>query len=552
MKTDILIIGAGPVGLMAALLLSNQGISSIIVDRRFERLSAPKAHAVNPRTIEICDAAGLSGDAIRAEGSPPHLAGLVRFASKLNGVQFGTLPYERQTDDALDITPFPLINISQPRFETAVAAEIQNRKNVALMRGAECQSLKQTAECIHADIHFNGNDAPLAIAAKYVLAADGAGSRSRDALGIEMEGPDALQNHIMIHCEGDLSAYASDPPGVLTFTFDPTGNGVFIFYDDMKTWVFMKTYDPSKESPDAYDEARCRREVNAAIGAEDAHYIVKNISPWQMTAQIAKSYRKDRVFLIGDAAHRFPPTGGLGLNTGVGDAHNLMWKLAAVLKGYAGEGLLDTYETERRPVAVNNSTQSMTNAAKIFEVIAALYGNDPEKTGEHFAKMCTEGSKGPGLEAAIKAQRPHFDSIKLQLGYRYHSDALIGSNEVATSPDDDISVYTPSYEVGALVPHAWTQENVSLLSQLAQDRFTLLCGPTSEDWKAATDGIDLLHFVPCRNKWPRGADLPDDGALLVRPDGHIAARYHSSENASATRLKGDLATILSATRTVEA
>lgn len=548
MKTQVLIIGAGPVGLTAALLLSNYGISSMIVDRRFERMTAPKAHAINPRTIEICDQAGLPGELLRSYGTPAELAGWVRFVSNLSGVEFGNLPYERQTDEALKITPFPLTNLSQPKFEFLLANKIQERSNVSLLRGAQCDGLVQSEHGVKAQIMLRGNDRPLSIEADYVLAADGAGSRTRDALEIGMEGPDALQNYVMIHCEGDLSAFIPDRPGILFFTFDPEAGGAFIFYDDTKTWVYMKSYDPDTESRNDFDESRCRREVIKAIGSEQVNFVVRNVSPWTMTAQIATAYQRGRVFLVGDAAHRFPPTGGLGLNTGVGDAHNICWKLAYVLNGKAHNTLLDSYEQERRPVALNNSEQSLANAAKMFEVIAALYGADPTATATHFAKICEAPAKHPEIENAIEAQRPHFDSIRLQLGYRYHSSALVGSREPDGAADDDISVYRPSYEVGALLPHDWVDTGYprrSVLSMLDPVRFTLVCGEKAADWKGVAGALSsLVAIADYPRSWSSQTGLADDGALLVRPDGHIAARYEGANSASAETLSADLATIL--------
>ncbi len=545
MKTQVLIVGAGPIGLMAGLLLSNQGISSIIVDRRFERMTAPKAHAVNPRTIEICDAAGLSGHALRAHGSPVELAGSVRFASKLSGTRFGELPYERQTDKDLDITPFPLINISQPQFEAQLAAQIQTKDNVGLLRGAECREILEEANGIRAQVFLRGAQEPLEIGASYVLSADGAGSRTRDALGITMEGPETLQNYVMIHCKGDLSDITGDQPGVLYFTFDPEASGAFIFYDDMTTWVFMKSYDPSTESAEDFDEERCRGEVLNAIGHDNVQFSVENISPWRMSSQMASAYRKGRIFLIGDAAHRFPPTGGLGLNTGAGDAQNISWKLAKVLKGEASERLLDTYEIERRPVAVDNSEQSMTNAAKMFELFSVLYGEDPSTKMQHFASMCEAGADDERIQAAIEIQRPHFDSIKLQLGYRYHSEALIGSKPIDRAPDDDISNYKPSYDVGALLPHEWVQNGAdrsSLLSLLSSTEFSLI-GRSEKGRAVAEELSNDIRYISAPATWADKEDLAGVVALLIRPDGHIAARY--GETASAEAVRRDLNTILS-------
>ncbi len=544
MKTQVLIIGAGPVGLIAGLLLAKQGVLAIIVDRRVERMTAPKAHAVNPRTIEICDQAGLPGELLRSYGTPPEQAGWVRFMSRLSGVEFGSLTYERQTDDALAITPFPLINISQPNFEHLVALELQKNEQVGLLRGAECRALEETADGVIADIQLRGGAAPLQIRADYVIAADGAGSRTRERLDIQMDGPPALQHYVMIHCEGDLSEFIGDRPGVLYFTFDPDAAGVFILYDDTRNWVFMRSYDPQRETAEAFDEERCRREVIGALGTNDVTFRIRNRSPWTMSAQVAESYRRGRVFLAGDAAHRFPPTGGLGLNTGVGDVHNLCWKLAYVLGGAAAPALLDSYEIERRPVAQNNTAQSLANSAKIIEVFSALYGDRPDETRAHFAQRCANPGGFSAIKEAIDAQSPHFDSIQLQLGYHYHSNALIGSAP-ATVPDNaDISQYTPSFEVGALLPHCWVASGAgrhALLSDLAPNAFTLVFGSTADlAGPVLPEGVRAIRYP---QSWQALAALSDDGALLVRPDGHIAARYDSAAAASRDVAR-DLHTIL--------
>lgn len=546
----VLIAGAGPVGCMAALLLARQGVATRLVDRRSEPSSAPKAHAVNPRTLEICDGLGICAATLRRRGASANDAGFVRFMGTLSGPEFGALPYERQDDGALIHTPFPLTNMPQPAFESALFQAIAEQPLVTLQRGVNCTALRQNPDRVMATLVEGGRSVELACS--YVVAADGAGSRLRAALGIPMEGPEALQHYIMIHFEADLRELTASRPGVLYFVLDPATSGVLIAYDRATTWVLMHPHDPATQAPEIFDEARCRSLVEAAIGAP-AHLTIRNISPWTMSAQIASRYRSGRVFLVGDAAHRFPPTGGLGMNTGVVDAQNLAWKLAAVLKGQAGDVLLDSYEAERRPVAVVNAEQSLLNASRIFELFAAVFGPDPTRQTDHYCALAADPAASAELRAAIEAQRPHFDSLNLQLGYRYHPGARADGSMPPAGADVDISDYQPSWEVGAHLPHLWVRrdgERVSLLSLRDPAWFTLLAGPAAGTWSSAADAIGMHRVVADRDfsasrDWTSLTGLPDTGALLVRPDGHIASRFSGSIDAAAD-LSLALSTLLAA------
>ncbi len=528
---------------MTGLMLSRMGVSTVIVDRRFERMTAPKAHAVNPRTLEICDQFGVAVDAIRAVASPPEIGASVLFKARLQGFELGALPYERQDDDALQITPFPLVNVSQPAFEKILADKISDTSDIGLLRAAQKDALTEDADGVTAQIVLKGARHPIEVRSKYVVAADGAGSRTRRDLDIEMVGPAAIKSHVMIHCRGDLGRYLRGRYGVLVFSFDPAAPGVFIFYDDGSSWVFMHSYDPETESPADYDEDKCRNVVRRAIGDPQADFTICNRSPWTMAAQVAGAYRKGRIFLAGDAAHRFPPSGGLGLNTGVGDAHNLAWKIAHVLHGHASPSLLDSYEEERRPVALNNTSQSVQNAAKLGLVEALLYGDDPAKRSDHFDAVLNDPEKIDALADAVEAQRPHFDSIALQLGYRYRSAAIVDGER--DDPNADCSDYQPSYAAGALLPHEWIENGGrSLLSVVDPVKFTLICGPTADRLAAEIAGDEHCCVYRYSDDWTARTGVSSDGALLIRPDGHIAARYDTGAIVQADVVRGDLARIL--------
>ncbi len=532
----VLIVGAGPVGQLAALLLSHHGVGSVLIDKRLKTLSAPKAHAINARTLEICESIGVSAARLRELGASANEGGEVRFVGTLTGTEFGCLPYERQDEGAFEFTPFPLSNIPQPVFEEELEAHVRGNSGIDFRRGVECTALHEVNDRVDATLVTLEGGGEETQSFDYVIAADGAGSKIRDSLGIEMEGPEALSNYLMIHFSADLRPLTAGRRGVLYFLFEPGVRGTFIAYDHAKTWVFMHPWDPQSENRGDYDDQRCLALIEKAVGQPLPETKVENVSPWTMTAQVAGQYRRGRVFLAGDAAHRIPPAGGLGINSGAGDVQNLAWKLAAVLKGEAGEGLLDTYEVERQPVARNNNEQSLKNAMKIFDLIVALHGTEAEKTAERYAAVSANPDAYPELARAVEAQKPHFDSFDLQLGYRYQSAAIY---EPAPIPEiTDVSDYQPSWDAGAHFPHRWVSAKggtVALQSLLSASRFTLLCGPAAAqpDCNKMFDqlrfGTDFDRLSEQDEGWAVQTGLPDSGAVLIRPDGHIAARFNLVE-----------------------
>jgi 2,4-dichlorophenol 6-monooxygenase len=297
--------------------------------------------------------------------------------------------------------------------------------------------------------------------------------------------------------------------------------GVLVAHDIDSDWVFMHEWDPEREPAESYDEARCAEIVRAAIGGVAVPFVIRTIATWHMSLQVAERYRAGRAFLVGDAAHRFPPTGGLGLNTGVQDAHNLAWKLAAVEHGWAPAALLDSYEAERKPIAHLNGEASARNAAKLVEVSQAL------------------GARGEGDRAAVRAaianQAEHFDMLGLQLGFRYERGALVADGTEPPTVANPVREYVPCGCPGVRVPHAWTQRGgarVSTLDLLPVDRFTLIAGARGEAWleAAAKCEAPLARLAIGRDvadvdgAWRAALGITEEGALLVRPDQHVAWR----------------------------
>jgi 2,4-dichlorophenol 6-monooxygenase len=537
----VLVVGGGPTGLTASLLLARQGIRSLVVDRRDGPHRAPQAHVVNPRTLEICRAAGVDMERLRASATRREDGAHVVWMTTLAGEELGRLPYERQGDENLRVTPTPLLNLSQHLFEPILLDRVREEAAVEVRYRHQWGALEQDADGVTSRIDDLERGRSEVVRSRWVLAADGAGSRVRQALDVGMIGPDRLQSFVMIHFEANLRALVRERPAILYWLVDPEVLCTLVAHDVERTWVLMHPYEPDTESADAYTKDVCAGIVRRAIGRDDVELAVRDVSTWAMTAQLADRYAVGRVFLVGDSAHRFPPTGGLGMNTGIQDAHNLAWKLATVDRGVAAASLLETYERERRPVAQENAEQSLNNAMKMWEVFQAL-GILPGDVAGSKARMTAalaDPAAREALREAIEHQREHFDMFGLQLGFGYDTGALVGDGSPRPTAPNPVRDFIPTTRPGSRVPHAWVErggERVSILDLLPYDGFTLLAGSAGGPWASAAAAVRELpvrcltagrDFTDPDGHWASVCEIDAGGAVLVRPDQHVAWRTRS-------------------------
>jgi 2,4-dichlorophenol 6-monooxygenase len=514
---DVVIVGAGPTGLTAAHLCRRLGLSAVVLEKRTGPQRSPAAHAVNARSFEIWRQAGVDMQPILDATLAPEEAGMVRWVTKLGGELIGSLPYERQGDEMLAITPTPLRNLSQHRLEPLLLApELDVRYQHSF------------ADAVDNDggvaIDVTAPDGAYQLRAKYLLGADGAASSVRTWTGIEMVGPRTIESFLMVHLGADFRSLIGDDIGVLHWVIDPASGGTFVSHGAEREWVYMRSWDPDTETLESLDHDCCTALVRQALSNPDVDFDILGISTWHMSAQIAERYRRGRTFLVGDAAHRFPPTGGLGLNSGVADVHNLVWKLAAVEAGWLAPEMLDTYESERRPVAQFNCDQSMENAFKLIEIPMALgFSGDMAPSPEEVDAILADPQRRAGVEAAIANQAIHFDLLGLQLGHAYEGPLVVPDGSEPAVLDEPARDYEPSTRPGGRLRHAWIADGVSTLDLIDPKIPTVLVRAGAEPVGIETRVPFVVASCP-PEVWDENLDLDPQLCLIVRPDQHVAFR----------------------------
>ena len=288
-------------------------------------------------------------------------------------MRIGKLEYERMDPAVLDATPEMIHNIPQPELEQLFADELARSDIVEIRKGHSFISVNQTLRskeaCTLVKEQSSGKE--YEVTSRFVVGCDGRKSKVREALGILSDGEDSVEAMMTIHFNADIRSVVGEHVGILHWIFDPEVSGFIISYDLSGNLVLIHNFDPKTHPGESWTEIQCRKIVDKAIG-QKIEYDILSFRPWILSRKIARSYRAGKVFLAGDAAHSFPPNGGLGLNSGIADVHNLAYKIAAVLKGWASDSLLESYQADRRPVAEVNALQSVKNGKQIFGLLKAL------------------------------------------------------------------------------------------------------------------------------------------------------------------------------------
>ncbi|KAI8938280.1 hypothetical protein NX059_005938 [Plenodomus lindquistii] len=563
-ELPILIVGGGPTGLLSAYMLSKHGIKSLLIEKYPERLAAPKAHALCPRSLEICRQYGLDTNAMRKLGTPREDANRVNFVTNLSGEHIGFLPYERMDAEVLEHTPEMIHNIPQPAFENFVAKELEHDPNVEIRKNVAYVTSRQGDDHVISTVEERSTKAQWQVRSRHVLACDGAKSQVRKDLGIESEGEDGCKSYphetmMTIHFKANLRPIVGEKIGMLHWITDPACSGFIIAYDLDANHVLISNFNSKKNPVDTWSQEVAQTTVAAAIG-QKVPFEVLSYRPWLLSRKVANQYRQGNILLVGDAAHSFPPTGGLGLNSGIADAHNLAYKVAAVHQGWATPSILQTYEDDRRQIALVNSTQSVKNGKKIFSFLKALGTagiDDVEEARKNLHKSTRDPEKQDMIAREVEGQREHFDNLGLHIGYVY--------GDKTTPPH--ASKFSPKFIPGGRLPHAWIKprsgaaslkvspldvsyikefhqtdinaRQFSILDLVKFDSFTLIVS-SHHTWASRVDQLYDLFQSSGINLHLRSIDehfefvyeeqlkMYNDGSgilrgcgLLVRPDQHL-------------------------------
>jgi 2-polyprenyl-6-methoxyphenol hydroxylase-like FAD-dependent oxidoreductase len=592
----VVVIGAGPTGSTLALLLARAGVRVTLVERNTAPQAHPAACILDTRTMEVFRETGQA-DRILAESQSPFERAGITWVTNLAERELGrcsALPPD--LDGLLAASPVHATVFPQNRLEPILWEEAAANRLIDFRIGHECVAIHETEHGVTCTLATA--DGRMEVSADYLVGCDGTGSPVRHLAGIGHDGR-IFQHMIGVYFNADLGQMVDRRKSILYWTLNPDALGVLIAHWLPVEWVLFVPYYPPQQTAESYTESRCRSLVEHAVGFTPPDLEVRLVRPWSLGASVADRYRQGRIFLAGDAAHAFPPTGGLGLNTGVQDAHNLAWKLAAVMRDEGGPDLLDTYEVERRPVARTNLEHSVANFEQMSDLLdivglslkqqerlqaaqsSTVFTSLPPRWQRNAINIALRQALAPlrilseasgrgeharhEFERRIPGQARHYRFAGLDLGFVYERGAVIPDGTPRPVPEDPVSEYRPTTWPGSRLPHFYGERGeaaVSVHDVLLPHGFTLLVGPqAAQAWRQAARTAEATLRMPVvclvigaggdvdfrdpDGRWPDLSEVGRTGAVLVRPDGHVAWRAHSLPDSPGESLDAALRRLLS-------
>jgi len=553
---DVVVIGGGPVGLVSTIQLGRAGVKTLLLERRPTFSVHTKAAGIHARTMEIYRQLGLA-DTLRKRGAGYSNEGFsVGWMTRLNGIELGSIQFgatQAEKELFYSWSPELLAFCSQDIYEPILADVARQIPAVELLQSSPATGITQDEKGV--TVEYSADGSKRTVRAQYVIGADGVRSPTRNWLGITESGIASLGNSINVSFTAPMEPYRAGRGYGLFWIINGDTQGAFAWRNRGDLWSYNFEAAPN-EDPQSYTAERCAEVVRVAAGVPDLPVNVISILHWQHDQAVTDRWRSGRVFLAGDASHRFPPHGGFGMNSGLQDSQNLVWKIIARLRWGAGDGLLDSYEAERKPVAQHNGDQCILNTKRMAETGFLL--KDPKSLA------VIETPEGEPLRqkiiSSIPKQREQFFSQGQQFGQIYDSTALVkdGTARVESS----VSEYRPTGYPGARAPHVWlknAQGSAFSTIDLYNGGFILFAAGDGQGWMAAAAAAAKALSAPLTSfvigapgyvqrsedaKWEALVGVGPTGALLVRPDGHVGARWTALPKDAAAALKDALGRIL--------
>jgi 2-polyprenyl-6-methoxyphenol hydroxylase-like FAD-dependent oxidoreductase len=515
--TAILIAGGGPVGLALAIELGRLGVDCTLVEARDGTINQPKMNFVNVRSMEFVRRWGLT-DRVRDGGHPDDFRPNVIWVTAVTGHEIARLNFPPfREENTRFFSPASDCLISQYWFDPILLAHARTLPTVRLRHRTKLDDFRETTDGVEAAITCQVTGKTETITAAYIVGADGAHSTVREALGIPLSGLPHMQDnwHIFFN-SNELIRIFEGTLGNSRFTHLVGPNGMWGMITSINwrgLWRFSMSPPPQDESKEHIAAL-----LKKAVG-RDFQFELLNASHWESRKLVADSFRKGRAFLAGDAAHQNNPTGGFGMNTGLGDAMDLAWKLTAAVQGWGGEALLQSYDAERRPISVRNVEEATRNfnLHKKYALSPHLDADSPE------GAAAREAFRQSLYDADIMR---HHDTDGIAMGYRYDPSPVV-IPDGTPEPPDQVRGYTPTARPGHRAPHVWLEDGVSLIDRFG-DGFLLLDfgGDPAPLARAAKSRNVPLRVERIDNNEAR--TLYERKLVLVRPDGHVAWRGDSA------------------------
>ncbi|GGW29862.1 FAD-dependent oxidoreductase [Streptomyces griseoloalbus] len=538
-RTPVLIVGGSLVGLSMSLFLGRLGVPHTLVERHAGTSIHPRGRGNNVRTMELFRAAGVDRRIEEAASVLADNHGILQTPTLVGDAGEWLFRRIDPGGGLARFSPAGWCLCSQNDLEPVLLRSARELGG-DLRFGTEMMSFDQDPDGVTALVKSRETGEHTTVRADYLVAADGPRSPVRERLGIGQNGPgDLFHNVSVTFTSRDLAEVVGDRRFIVCYLTGPDADGALLPVDNREHWVFHAPWHPEHgETLEEFTDERCVAHIRRAVGVPDLDVTITGRAAWHAAERVAERYAEGRVFLAGDSAHEMSPTGAFGSNTGIQDAHNLAWKLAAVLGGWAGPALLRSYDAERRPVAEATSARASSRSV------------------EHSHPGYTPAG-GPGGPGGGKG-----GILNVALGYRYPRGAVLGADPATPVVPDSIAL---TGEPGSRAPHLWLDRAGTRISTLdLYERSLVLLSSEHGAWHAAAADVAAQRDVPldayrigdgpdadltpeAGADWARAHGITAAGAVLVRPDGFVAWRSEGPSAAPAKTLREAIDTVLART-----